>query len=116
MRSWPALLIAPVIALTDLSVLYAMVTPSCARQDPVALHAVAALSLVLVICLTVLAWRVWRRESSRSGGERAVTATDSSAAARRPGFVDLVAMVVGGLSLLVCVALWLPVWLISPCY
>jgi hypothetical protein len=116
MRSWPALLVAPLIALTDLSVLYAMVTPSCARQDRVALHAVAATSLVVVIGLTLLAWRAWRRESRASGGAAAFTAADSSAVAQRPSFIDTVALAVGALSLLVCLALWLPVWLISPCY
>lgn len=116
MRSWPALILAPLVALTDLSILYALVTPSCGRQDRAGLHAVAALSLLIVIVLTLVAWRAWQRESNRSAAKTAVTASDDSAAARRPGFIDLVAMLVGALSLLVCVALWLPVWLLSPCY
>lgn len=116
MRSWAPLFVAPVIALADLSVLYAMVTPSCARQDRIGLHAVAALSLVVVIWLTILAWRIWRKESRRSGEEVAASVVRGSSTARQPSFIDLVAMLVAGLSLLVCVAFWLPVWLNSPCY
>jgi len=44
-----------------------------------------------------------------------VTLADSSGASARPRFVDLVAVVVGALSALVCAALWLPIWMLSPC-
>jgi hypothetical protein len=30
--------------------------------------------------------------------------------------VALMAVLVGSLSLLVCGALWLPIWMLSPCY
>ncbi len=33
MLSWPALLLAPLIALGELSLVYALVTPACADQD-----------------------------------------------------------------------------------
>jgi hypothetical protein len=47
---------------------------------------------------------------------RSVTAADGDAAAERANFMGLVAVLVGGLSLLVCIALWLPIWMLSPCY
>ena len=56
MRSWPALLIAPVIALTDLSVLYAMVTPSCARQDRVEQEAYGSSSGLGNILISAVLW------------------------------------------------------------
>jgi hypothetical protein len=99
MLSWPALLLAPLVVLGQLSLAYSLVTPSCAGQDRSALHAVAALSLLLVLAMTALAWRGWRY----AAGERA-------------RFVALVSVIVGALSALVCVALWLPIWLLSPCY
>ena len=125
LRSWPALLLAPLIALADLSVVYSLVTPACMRQDRSGLHAVAAASLVIVLALTMLAWRAWRDETGRvhghamaamAQGPRDVTRADGDAAADRQRFVALIAVLVGALSGWVCVALWLPIWLLSPCY
>ena len=58
---WPALLLAPLLALGHLSLAYALVTPSCARQDSAGLHGLAAASLVLALAMTLLAWRDWHR-------------------------------------------------------
>ena len=121
LRSWPALLLAPLIALADLSVVYSLVTPACMRQDRSGLHAVAAASLVIVLALTMLAWRAWRDETARVQGDARVAMAqgpraDGDAAADRQRFVALIAVLVGALSGLVCVALWLPIWLLSPCY
>ncbi len=124
MLSWPALLLAPTVALTELSLVYAMVTPSCALQDRSGLHGVAAVCLVVVLGLTVMAWHAWRRAvrepvHAQPRGEpapRAVTAADGDSAAQRPNFVALMAVLVGGLSVLVCGALWVPIWMLSPCY
>ena len=121
LRSWPALLLAPLIALADLSVVYSLVTPACMRQDQSGLHAVAAASLVIVLALTMLAWRAWRDETGRVHGHAMAAMAqgpraDGDAAADRQRFVALIAVLVGALSGLVCVALWLPIWLLSPCY
>ena len=124
MLSWPALLLAPLVALAELSIVYAMVTPACASQDRSALHLAAAICLVVVLALTVMAWQAWRRVRrepvpARSLAEptlHAVTAADGDGATQRPHFVALVAVLVGSLSLLVCGALWLPIWMLSPCY
>ena len=125
MRSWPALLVAPLVALAQLSIAFALVTPACARQDRLALHAVSLVSLLLVVAMTAMAWQAWRRhpESSPRAGRGAegeppqgFTAAESDAVAQRPLFVDLVAALVGAISVLVSIALWLPVWFVSPCY
>jgi hypothetical protein len=126
MLSWPALLLAPLVALSQLSIAYALVSPACASQDRTGLHAVAALSLLLVLVLTALAWRDWRgpaassREGAdapqRSAGVPTVTRADSADATERPQFIAQIAVVVGAISTLVSVALWLPVWVLSPCY
>ena len=125
MLSWPALLLAPLIALGELSIAYALVSPSCASQDRTLLHAVAAVSLFLVLAMTVLAWREWHADGPTPGDgldarQRltvpTVTSADSADAAERPRFVAQIAVVVGALSALVSIALWLPVWVLSPCY
>jgi hypothetical protein len=117
--SWPALLLAPLVALAQQSIAYSLVTPACAQQSRAVLHAVSAVSLVLVVALTALAWRAWRGDGARtardSGGKRAVTVADGGGASARPRFVELVAVIVGALSALVCATLWLPVWMLSPC-
>ena len=123
MLSWPALLLAPLVALSELSIAYALVSPSCASQDRTLLHAVAAVSLFLVLAMTVLAWREWHTDGSGNGLDArqrvtlpTVTRADSAEAAERPRFVAQIAVVVGALSALVSIALWLPVWVLSPCY
>ena len=125
MLSWPALLLAPLVALSELSIAYSLVSPSCAGQDRTLLHAVAAVSLFLVLAMTVLAWREWHGDGTVPGrgvGARpespvpTVTRADSGDAAERPCFVAQMAVVVGALSTLVSIALWLPIWMLSPCY
>ena len=118
MLSWPALLLAPIVVLGQQSIAYSLVTPACAQQSRSVLHAVAAVSFVLVLAMTAMAWRAWRGHPAPShgaGGERDVTVADGGGASARPRFVDLVAVVVGALSALVCIALWLPIWMLSPC-
>lgn len=122
MLSWPALLLAPLIALGQLSIAYALVGPACARRDPVALHVVSIVALALVVVLTLLAWRGWQRVAQAKTTVDAaavpagpVTLADGSGASQRPRFVALVAVLVGALSALVCAALWLPIWVLSPC-
>jgi hypothetical protein len=124
MLSWPALLLAPLISLSQLSIAYSLVSPACASQDRSSLHAVAAVSLLLVLAMTLLAWHDWRLQGRRSGestdAQRSpaptVTHADSAEAHERPHFVAQIAVVVGALSTLVSIALWLPVWVLSPCY
>ena len=98
MLSWPALLLAPLVALSELSIAYSLVSPSCAGQDRTLLHAVAAVSLFLVLAMTVLAWREWHGDGSEWGrgvGARpsspvpTVTRADSGDAGERPRFVDV---------------------------
>nr|HET7859278.1 hypothetical protein [Caldimonas sp.] len=119
MLSWPALLLAPLVALAQQSIAYALVTPACAQPSRGVLHAVAAVSLVLVLAMTAMAWRAWRAPPAPGevrGDERAVTFADGIGASARRRFVDLVAVAVGALSALVCVVQWLPIWMLSPCF
>ena len=125
MLSWPALLLAPLISLSQLSIAYALVSPACASQDRSSLHAVGAVSLLLVLLLTALAWRDWRGPAAAGRSDAdprlapalpTVTRADSADAAERPRFIAQIAVVVGAISTLVSIALWLPVWMLSPCY
>ena len=108
---WPALLLAPLLALGHLSLAYALVTPSCARQDSAGLHGLAVASLVLALAMTLLAWRDWHLLPKHDD----VTTSDATQAGSRPRFVALMATLVGAFSSLVIVAMWLPLWLLPPC-
>jgi len=111
MPNWPALLVAPSLALTNLSVTYALVTPSCTRQSMLAPNLVSAVLLLACIWMSWCAWRNWRADRPVEGPP----AGDSDAAPAHRPFVALVAAMVGALSSLVVLAQWFPQWVLSPC-
>jgi hypothetical protein len=108
--NWPALLLAPSLALTNLSITYALVTPSCAAQHRFAMHLVPALMLLACLFCTWLAWLNWRSEHRPPD---ALSERDD--AATRPPFVAMVSCAVGALSALTVLAQWFPTWILSPC-
>lgn len=104
-RVWPALLVAPSLVLAVQGLGYALTPIACARQAGAWLHAVPALALAAVLAMTLAAWR-------------AAAAAEHGAAesARSQGrFVAQAALGVGALSALVVLALWWPIWQLSPC-
>jgi hypothetical protein len=115
MTVWPALLLAPLLALGHLSLAYSLVTPSCAVQDSVGLNGLSAFSLTFALLMTALAWRTWSRRLPPHEREPAHTVSDTDDEANRPHFVALVATLTGAFSSLVILAMWLPLWLLPPC-
>ena len=112
MKNWPALLLAPTLALANLAVTYALVTPSCARQSTLAPQLVCAALLLACAWMTWGAWRNWRR--SQAGGAMHGMPAGDAVPQRRP-FMALVASMTGALSCLVVLAQWFPQWVLSPC-
>jgi TRAP-type C4-dicarboxylate transport system permease small subunit len=108
MKNWPALLVAPTLALSNLAITYALVTPSCSRQDMLAPRLVSALLLILCAWMSWGAWRNWAGAPAHDGRP------GDAAPARKP-FVALVALMSGSLSCLVVIAQWFPQWVLSPC-
>jgi TRAP-type C4-dicarboxylate transport system permease small subunit len=108
MKNWPALLVAPTLALTNLSITYSLVTPSCSRQHMLAPNLVSALLLLACAWMSWGAWRNWTEAGALRGQA-------SDAAPQRRPFVALVAFMVGSLSCLVVIAQWFPQWVLSPC-
>ena len=106
MWMWPALLLSPTLALTNLSLTYAMVTPACENQSVSALHVVALASLLLSVIFTIMAWYQRLQLSSTLA---------SDAAINRQLFLATTASLVGLLSSLVIAAQWVPIWVLSPC-
>ncbi|HEX2540213.1 MAG TPA: hypothetical protein VHM00_03920 [Caldimonas sp.] len=112
---WPALLLAPLLATGHVSLAYALVSPSCARQDSLVLHALSALSLLLTAAMTAQAWRHWSAITASTEHRPGVTWSDGSDAGAQSGFIALVATLAGALSALVVVAAWIPMWVLPPC-
>src|SRR5689334_19617691 len=106
MPNWPALIMSPLLALANLTTVYALVTPSCSRQSTGAMQWLSAASLLLSLLFTLMAWRNQRRLAG---------ALASDAASARPHFLAQVAVLVGLLSSLVLFAMWIPQWIVSPC-
>jgi hypothetical protein len=109
MRVWPAFL-APLIALLDQSVAYAMVEWACATQNQDMLHWVHFIFLAVTISVTLPAWAEARRYSTVR------EPNDAGEAGGRVRMMFVVAALSGALSTLVIVALWAPTWFLSPCF
>jgi hypothetical protein len=95
MRLWPALLLAPLLALAAQTGSYALATPACERSMTWLLHLSFAIFFVLSLATTALAWQTLAR-------------------ARRE-FLPLVATGIGLFFTAVIAAQWVAVFLISPC-
>ena len=102
MRIVLALLAGPLLALVDQSTAFALVGWSCAHTGILAVHAVHLLFLAASVAVTLFAAAHWR-------------STRSDAALVRDHFLAGVATASATLSAFAIVAMWLPVWMISPC-
>ena len=111
MSTWLALLVAPSLVLVDLTISYAMVTPTCARQHEIMLHLISAAFLTASLVLTILAAIETRRLYAA-----AAMHVDADDEANRRYFIARVAIWTGALSSLVIAARWIPQWVLSPCF
>jgi hypothetical protein len=94
-RAWPALILAPLFALTGQVLAYALVTPACQQAKSWPLHAVFFISFVLCLATTASAWASLR-------------------AARRE-FLPLAAVWSGAFFSAVVLAHWVALLVLSPC-
>ena len=111
MRIWPALLLAPLLALTEQSVVYALATPTCHTQREAWLHIVPLTFALVTLVFTLLA----RAEAARQRALAADPHPDVDLTELRRYFLARIAVWCGALSTLVIVALWIPQWVLSPC-
>jgi hypothetical protein len=107
MLIWFALIVAPLLALTDQLVAFALVGWACARQSVALVHVSHLLFLAIAIAAAVGAWLKWR--------ETTVAWAGSDDAYRQRHFLAGVGMTTAGLSSLAIAAMWIPTWMISSC-
>jgi hypothetical protein len=109
MRIGVALLLTPALALADQSAAYVLAGWSCAHQGSLGPHLVHAGFLAAVLGLTALAW-----PSARSG--LAALRESSGFSVHRHDMMAVSAVAVGALSAAIIVAMWIPQWVLSPCF
>jgi hypothetical protein len=107
--SWPALILAPLLALAEQALAYALATPGCAHQQGASLHTVPLVFLLATLAATALAWGDARRHAASAGH-----ADDDRMGANRH-FIACAATGVGALASLAIVAMWVPLWWLPPC-
>jgi hypothetical protein len=112
MLTWPALLLAPLLALAEQSIVYALATPTCQTQREAWLHGVPLAVILVTLLFTAMAWAQTRRLQRQGRGR---PHADADASGVRRYFVARMAVWSGALSTLVVVALWIPQWVLSPC-
>ncbi len=106
MRIWVALIVAPLLALTDQTVASALVPWACANQNIGVVHLSHVLFLALAAAAAVVAWLQWREIAISAGtGETTVEFH----------FLAGVATMIAVLSALAIAAMWIPTWMISSC-
>jgi hypothetical protein len=105
---WAGLLAGPLAVALAQQVAYLLVTLDCSYGQDLTVSPLMLIALLLAGGGVFVSWRNWRRAGggwSASGGD----------AASRSRFLAVVGMLWGGLSLLVIVALWLPVFFYRQC-
>jgi hypothetical protein len=109
MRTWPGIVLAPLLALADQSVAYALVQWGCDYQHAGALQWVHAAFFVGALATIVPAWSGAMRPGM---ADRAAPGDNHD----RHHFMSLVSLWLGAFSALIILALWVPQWVLSPCF
>jgi hypothetical protein len=106
--SWPALLLSPLLALGNLTITFALVTPSCANQQHDSLHIVTASSILISVIFTVMA-------AYASAINRPIAKAPDDEVTIRPHFLTSLSFWTGIFFTLTLLAEWIGQWLLSPC-
>ncbi|HEY8973547.1 MAG TPA: hypothetical protein VIN75_04965 [Burkholderiaceae bacterium] len=115
LRSWPALLLAPLTALAQQSICLSLLKHACEQQTTAPVHAVSAVSLVAILAMTWLAAAEWLASRALTDHRPGAAQRDDTTPTRLAHFLAGVGMLVGGLSALVALFMWMPVWVLNPC-
>jgi hypothetical protein len=105
---WTGFFLAPATFFAHLQVAFVLVPWSCARGNHLWLHVAGALSVLLAIVGTVVAWTTWAREG---GGEPGQDGGPSP----RARFLAVTGFVMSAMFVLLLAAQWAAAFIISPC-
>jgi hypothetical protein len=104
---WLAVVGPPVAAFAQQQLAYYFVSSACARRLPILLHLPAIVMLAFIAAAIMYSWREWTRERDRPAGDNGQVGS-----AR---FFALLGLAMGGISIVVLLAQWLPTLIVSPC-
>jgi hypothetical protein len=107
MVQWLSIIVSPLVFLTNLSIVYALVPVACETQRTGALHLSNAMSLAFAVMASLFAWRALR------GVEAPVGAADDDISRRQ--FLSRIGMWVSALVALAIALQWSAQWLLAPC-
>jgi small-conductance mechanosensitive channel len=105
---WAGLFTAPAVSLLNLVVAYTLVQLACRDADETGVHLALGIALLITAAGTIAAWWSWRRHGGGWPGEEA------GAIARRR-FMAMCGMLMSVLFLLMIVAQWISIFILSPC-
>jgi hypothetical protein len=106
MPIWPAMLLAPLLALVDQSVAYSLVGWACRTQHPLVPHLVHLLFLAATLVTLVPPIRQLEGHPVHSVLGHEDDGPDSLA---------MTAIGIGVISAATIAAMWIPQWVLSPC-
>jgi len=107
MKTWFALIVAPLVALFDQATAFALVDWACAHQSTWPLHLVHAACLAIALCSAAVAWTS-RRDSTRPTANLAE-------GSRQRRFLEGIAMPTALIAVLAIAVMWIPTWSIASC-
>lgn len=105
---WTGLLLAPVAFLLNLEVAYALVPTACSSRNPLLIHLVHLVCLLLAGVGALTAWRCWR-------GAGEIWPGGAGGPISRTRFMAGLGLLTSGLFALVILAQWIPSFVLNPC-
>lgn len=105
---WTGLMAGPLLALSSQLALYAATPIACEAGNAVALHVLGAVTVLLAVAASLLAWTHWRRTGGDWPGEE-------GGVAGRSRFLAALGTASSAFFALVVLAMWAPTFVMSPC-
>ena len=105
---WASLLAAPIAFILNLQINYALVDVVCRNGMKAGLHLISLFFVFVPVIGAVVALRLWIESPDD-------WPLDSGSAISRTRFMSLWAITANAFFLVATVALWIPIWILSPC-
>ena len=105
---WTGFFLAPLTFFAHLQVAYVLVPWSCARGTHLWLHVAGAVSVILALVGTFVAWSVWMGEGGGEPGQQ-------GGPSPRARFLAVTGFVMSAMFALLLAGQWAAVFIISPC-
>jgi hypothetical protein len=99
---------APLAALYMQAIAYAGVQWSCGHRNPITVHVIPVVFLLLGVIALWLSWRDWTVVGR-------LTRAEGATLSERTRFLAISGLLLSGFSVVLILALWLPMFVFNPC-